>query len=86
MTNAIATLNVVDTPAGQTAAAAALAAVIQGQPGTFGMNGDVPVLPPGLAGRLKDRGRPLVSAWLFSRLAGCLIDSNPVDGRVLPPH
>jgi copper transport outer membrane protein MctB len=49
MTNAIATLNVVDTPAGQTASVAALVAVIDGQPGDFGMLGDVPVLPPTLA-------------------------------------
>jgi hypothetical protein len=49
MTNAIATLNVVDTPAGQTAAVAALAAAIDGQPGDFGMDGDVAVLPPALA-------------------------------------
>jgi Copper transport outer membrane protein, MctB len=49
MTNAIATLNVVDTPAGQTAAVAALVAVIDGQPGSFGMKGDVAVLPPALA-------------------------------------
>jgi hypothetical protein len=49
LTNAIATLNVVDTPAGQTAAVAALVAAIGGQPGAFGMNGEAPVLPPGLA-------------------------------------
>jgi Copper transport outer membrane protein, MctB len=49
MTSAIATLNVVNTPAGQTAAVASLVAVIDGQPGTFGMKGDVPVLPPALA-------------------------------------
>ncbi len=50
MVNAIATLNVVDTPAGQTAAVPALVAVVNGQPGDFGMDGDVPVLPPALTG------------------------------------
>ncbi len=49
MTNAITTLNVVDTAAGQTAAPAALAAGLDGQPGTFGVVGGVPVLPPALA-------------------------------------
>jgi Copper transport outer membrane protein, MctB len=49
MTNAIATLNVVDTPAGQTAAVASLVAALDGQPGTFGMKNGVPALPPPLA-------------------------------------
>lgn len=46
MTNAVATLNVVDTAAGQTVAVGALAAAIDGQPGAFGMNGSDAVLPP----------------------------------------
>lgn len=49
LANAIATLNVVDTAAGQTAAVAALAAAVAGQPGGFGMANGVPALPPGLA-------------------------------------
>jgi hypothetical protein len=49
MTNAISTLNVVDLPGGPSAAVAALVASLDGQPGTFGMNGGDPVLPPALA-------------------------------------
>lgn len=49
MKNAVATLNVVDTTAGQTASVAALSAAVAGQPGAFGMKGSVPVLPPALA-------------------------------------
>lgn len=51
MTNAVATLNVVDTPAGQTASVAALRSALDGQPGSFGMVAGRPVLPPALAAR-----------------------------------
>jgi len=49
MTNAISTINTVNTPSGQVAAIGALGAVIDGQPGNFGMDGPVAVLPPPLA-------------------------------------
>lgn len=46
--NAVTTLNVADTAAGQTVAVAALAAAVTGQPGAYGMANGVPALPPGL--------------------------------------
>ncbi len=49
MTHAVATLNVVDTPAGTVAAVGALAAAVGGQPGAWGMHGSVPAVPPGFA-------------------------------------
>lgn len=49
MTHAVATLNVVDTPAGSAAAVGALAAAVSGQPGAWGMHGSAPAIPPGFA-------------------------------------
>ncbi|MDX6309801.1 MAG: hypothetical protein QOI06_2847 [Nocardioidaceae bacterium] len=46
MTNAVSTLNVVGTAPGQIAAVGALAASVAGQPGSYGMKGSVPALPP----------------------------------------
>lgn len=48
--HAVATLNVLDLPAGAVAAVGALAAAVAGQPGAWGMRGTVPALPPGFAG------------------------------------
>ena len=50
-TNAITTLDVVGTAPGQIAAAGALAAAVSGQPGAYGMKGDVPALPPSFTTR-----------------------------------
>ncbi len=49
MTHAVATLNVIDLPAGVVAAVGALAAAVDGQPAAWGMRGSVPALPPGFA-------------------------------------
>jgi copper transport outer membrane protein MctB len=51
LTEAVSTLNVVDSRSGQLAAAAALAADIAGQPGSYGMRGSTAVLPPALRER-----------------------------------
>lgn len=45
LTHAVATLNVVDSSAGQVASAAALAAAISGEPRAYGMRGDTVALP-----------------------------------------
>ena len=47
MTHAVATLNALDMPAGPAAAVGGLAAAVSGHPGTWGMRGDVPAVPPG---------------------------------------
>lgn len=49
MAQAVATLNVIDTPAGTVAAIGALAAAIAGTPGEWGMRDGAPAIPPGFA-------------------------------------
>lgn len=47
--HAVATLNVLGVPSAQVAAVGALAAAVGGQPGSWGMHGDTPAVPPGFA-------------------------------------
>lgn len=48
MKHAVSTLNVIDSSAGRIAAVGALSAAVTGKPGSYGMLGSVPAVPPGL--------------------------------------